>query len=92
MHFAGKPELHAEIVSAVRESASDPYCGTPLGVEAAWCPSGIDVPRVVAATETRLLKELQMYPGVSKNLAQKRRELAPEVYGAFRNRGSDPAR
>jgi hypothetical protein len=33
-----------------------------------------------------------MYPSVSKDLAQKRRELAPEVYGGFRNRGSDPAR
>ncbi len=52
MDFAGKPDLDAEIVSALRESASDPYCGTPLGVEAAWCPSGIDVPHVVAATET----------------------------------------
>ena len=26
----------------------------------------------------------QMYPNVSKALAQKRRELAPEIYGAFR--------
>ena len=25
-----------------------------------------------------------MYPSVSKDLAQKRRELAPEIYGAFR--------
>jgi AhpD family alkylhydroperoxidase len=25
-----------------------------------------------------------MYPDVSKDLAQKRRELAPEIYGAFR--------
>ena len=25
-----------------------------------------------------------LYPGVSKDLAQKRRELAPEIYGAFR--------
>lgn len=52
MDFAGKPELDAETVSALRENASDPYCGTPLGVEAAWCPSGIDVPHVVAAIET----------------------------------------
>jgi len=28
--------------------------------------------------------EQHMYPSVSKDLAQKRRELAPEVYGAFR--------
>ena len=55
MHFAGKPEVHAAIVSAFRESASDPYCGTPLGVEAAWCPSGIDVPRALAATEPTIL-------------------------------------
>jgi hypothetical protein len=46
MHFAKKPE----IAFALRESASDPYCGTPLGVEAAWCPSGIRVP----PTETKL--------------------------------------
>jgi AhpD family alkylhydroperoxidase len=25
-----------------------------------------------------------MYPDVSKDLAQRRRELAPEIYGAFR--------
>jgi hypothetical protein len=52
MHFAGKPEPHAQLFSALCERASDPYCGTPLGMEAAWCPSGIDVPPVVAATET----------------------------------------
>ena len=28
--------------------------------------------------------EQHMYPDVSKDLAQKRRELAPEIYGAFR--------
>jgi AhpD family alkylhydroperoxidase len=28
--------------------------------------------------------EPSMYPSVSKDLAQKRRELAPEIYGAFR--------
>ena len=28
--------------------------------------------------------EQHMYPGVSKELAQKRRELAPGIYGAFR--------
>ncbi|MBU6485436.1 MAG: carboxymuconolactone decarboxylase family protein [Betaproteobacteria bacterium] len=28
--------------------------------------------------------EQHMYPSVSKDLAQKRRELAPEIYGAFR--------
>jgi AhpD family alkylhydroperoxidase len=26
----------------------------------------------------------QVYPNISKDLAQKRRELAPEIYGAFR--------
>ena len=31
--------------------------------------------------------EQHMYPGVSKDLAQKRRELAPEIYGAFRTFG-----
>ncbi len=49
MRATSKP---AELVAAPRESAPDPYCGTPLGMEAAWCPSGIDVPPVVAATET----------------------------------------
>jgi len=28
--------------------------------------------------------EHHMYPDVSKDLAQKRRQLAPEIYGAFR--------
>lgn len=28
--------------------------------------------------------EQHMYPDVSKDLAQKRRELAPDIYGAFR--------
>jgi hypothetical protein len=51
MHSTSKP---AELVTALRESASDPYCGTPLGVEAAWCPNGIDVPRVAAAAETTM--------------------------------------
>jgi hypothetical protein len=51
MHATSKP---AELVAAPRESAPDPYCGTPLGVEAAWCPNGIDVPPAVAATETKL--------------------------------------
>ena len=31
--------------------------------------------------------EDHMYPDVSKDLAQKRRELAPEIYGAFRTFG-----
>jgi len=51
MHTASEP---AELVAAPRESARDPYCGTPLGVEAAWWPNGIDVPRAVAATETTI--------------------------------------
>jgi hypothetical protein len=38
--------------TALPERASDPYCGTPLGVEAAWCPNGIDLPPVAAAGET----------------------------------------
>jgi AhpD family alkylhydroperoxidase len=29
----------------------------------------------------------QIYPDVSKDLAEKRRELAPEIYGAFRTFG-----
>jgi hypothetical protein len=41
-------------VAALGESSSDPYCGTPLGVEAAWCPNGIDLPRGAAATETTM--------------------------------------
>jgi hypothetical protein len=51
MHATRKP---AELVAAPRESAPDPYCGTPLGVEAAWCPNGIDVPAVAAAPETTI--------------------------------------
>ena len=31
--------------------------------------------------------EDHIYPDVSKDLAQKRRELAPEIYGAFRTFG-----
>jgi AhpD family alkylhydroperoxidase len=31
--------------------------------------------------------EQQLYPDVSKDLAQKRRELAPEIYAAFRTFG-----
>src|ERR1700726_2763680 len=31
-----------------------------------------------------LAMEEHMYPDVSKDLAQKRRELAPDIYGAFR--------
>ena len=34
MHFAPNPEPHVP----------DPYGGTPLGVEAAWCPNGLDLP------------------------------------------------
>jgi hypothetical protein len=51
MHATSQP---AELLAAPRESAPDPYCGTPLGVEAAWWPNGIDVPRAVAATETTI--------------------------------------
>jgi len=32
------------ITQPAEQSAADPYCGTPLGVEAAWCPDGIPVP------------------------------------------------
>lgn len=31
--------------------------------------------------------EQHVYPNVSRDLAQKRRELAPEIYGAFRTFG-----
>jgi hypothetical protein len=40
-----------ELVTALPDSASDPYCGTPLGVEAAWWPNGIDVPGVAAVRD-----------------------------------------
>jgi hypothetical protein len=46
----------AEVVTALPECAPDPYRGTPLGVEAAWCPDGIDVPPAVAVTENQGLK------------------------------------
>jgi len=42
MHSSTEP---AEPIPALPESAPDPYCGTPLGVEAAWCRNGFDVPR-----------------------------------------------
>ena len=51
MHFTAKPESDAKIVSALSERAADPYRGTPLGVEAAWWPNGIDVLSAVAALE-----------------------------------------
>jgi hypothetical protein len=41
----------AEVATALLEHAPDPYRGTPLGVEAAWCPDGVDVPPAVAVTE-----------------------------------------
>jgi len=49
MHATSKP---AGLVAAPRESAPDPYCGAPLGVEAAWWPNGIAVPSVAATPET----------------------------------------
>ena len=50
MHFADNPEL----------DVPDPYGGTPLGVEAAWCPNGIDA-QLPAATESapRPMRPLQ---------------------------------
>jgi hypothetical protein len=51
MYVTRKP---AEFVTALRESVSDPYRGTPLGVEAAWCPTGVDVAREAAAPETTM--------------------------------------
>jgi hypothetical protein len=42
----------AELVPADKESGPDPYCGVPLGVEAAWWPSGIDVAGVATTPET----------------------------------------
>jgi len=51
MHSSTEP---AEPIPALPESAPDPYCGTPLGVEAAWCRNGFDVPRGAAATETTM--------------------------------------
>jgi AhpD family alkylhydroperoxidase len=37
--------------------------------------------------EWRIYMEPRLYPEASKDLAQKRRELAPEIYGAFRTFG-----
>ena len=51
MHATSKP---AELVAAPQERAPDPYCGAPLGVEAAWWPNGFDVPHGAAATETTM--------------------------------------
>ena len=45
--------LPAEVATALPERAPDPYRGTPLGVEAAWCPDGIDVPPALAVTENQ---------------------------------------
>jgi hypothetical protein len=36
--------------TALLESPSDPYCGTPLGVEAAWYPNGVDLPQLAGET------------------------------------------
>jgi hypothetical protein len=43
------PAMHAtsnppELVAPPQDSAADPYCGTPLGVEAAWWPNGLELP------------------------------------------------
>jgi hypothetical protein len=46
-----QPSPGSAELDALRKSAPDPYGGTPLGVEAAWCPNGIDV-RVVATADT----------------------------------------
>ena len=51
MDSTSKP---AELVTALKENPSDPYRGTPLGVEAAWCPNGTGVPRAAAAAETAM--------------------------------------
>jgi hypothetical protein len=51
MHSTSEP---AELGAAPGESPRDPYSGTPLGVEAAWCPNGIDVPRAAAASEASM--------------------------------------
>ena len=48
MHSATKP---AELDTPLLENAPDPYCGTPLGVEAAWCPNGMDVLPAAAGTQ-----------------------------------------
>jgi hypothetical protein len=42
----------AELAAPPQDSARDPYGGTPLGVEAAWLPDGIDAPPVARAAET----------------------------------------
>jgi hypothetical protein len=51
MHSTSQP---IELVAVAGESPPDPYSGTPLGVEAAWCPNGIDVPRAAAASEASM--------------------------------------
>ena len=58
MHATGKP---AQLDTALLETGSDPYCGTPLGVEAAWCPNGIDLPREPAAAEAAM-RPMDPYP------------------------------
>jgi len=50
MHSTSQP---IELVAVAGESPPDPYSGTPLGVEAAWFPNGIDA-QLPAATETAL--------------------------------------
>jgi hypothetical protein len=51
MHSTNKP---SELVGELQESAAGPYRGTPLGVEAAWRPYGIDVQREAAAAEATM--------------------------------------
>ena len=48
MHATRDP---AELIAPPLDGAPDPYGGTPLGVEAAWWPNGIDLPSAVAALE-----------------------------------------
>jgi len=44
MHSTSQP---IELVAVAGESPPDPYSGTPLGVEAAWWPNGIDVYKLI---------------------------------------------
>jgi len=51
MHSTSEP---AEFVAAPGESPLDPYGGTPLGVEAAWCPNGVGLPPLAGMLEQRV--------------------------------------
>ena len=51
MHATRDP---AELIAPPLNGAPDPYGGTPLGVEAAWWPNGIDVSPVAQAVQPEI--------------------------------------